>query len=654
MRGLAGGEVREMAEPRISVVMSVYNGERFLREAVDSILGQTFTDFEFIIIDDGSTDSTRAILESYDDPRIVIMHQENIGLTKSLNRGLATARGELIARMDDDDISLNQRLEKQVEFLDAHPDVGVLGIKGHSIDEYGKIKGRCSNPCTHEEIVGNLLLDNMFIHSSVVFRKALVDEYGAYREYAYMGQDYDLFLRLSRLTRLANLSEPLHRRRMGCGISIRRGGEQVVLRDKIRRLFLEKHYSTDSEFVRLVLANLKGDPLDEVLNEYVERLSSDVNIVSGLIIRLKRKWLTKVPVFKSVRILGRKILGQRLSRLVDFLIIAKRGEVTARQGLNFILRGVQGNRERVLYGPDTLCIYVTDRCNLKCWHCRQATDACYNGAKNEMGFDMYKKVLKKFTCAQNVSLSGYGEPLLNKDLFRFASFARSEYGMKTSVITNGILSGKFVNEICDNFDNVLVSIHGLDGEDFVRVTGAPRETFDDFVEGVSSLASRFVDAGRGDCLRASYLINRENFKSAEKCTELAKSLGVKILGLQNFISYTKDEYEPTLYDSDTKIFDWLCDLQKRNEGDLKVELPTPIKREPGRLRRSCNSYFNVVGVDHNGSLTGCRRFLPPDSSFGHFEDADAWNNEKFQEMRRTFIDKSVECKDFCRYCVDCQ
>ena len=101
-----------MVRPKVSVLMSVYNGERYLREAVESILNQTFTDFEFIIIDDGSTDSSRAILASFDDPRIVLLQNEtNIGLTRSLNEGLSLARGKYIARQDADDASLLERLE---------------------------------------------------------------------------------------------------------------------------------------------------------------------------------------------------------------------------------------------------------------------------------------------------------------------------------------------------------------------------------------------------------------------------------------------------------------------------------------------------------------------------------------------------------------
>jgi len=117
-----------MKEPKVTVLMPVYNGEKYLNEAIDSILGQTFKDFKFLIINDGSTDGTADILKSYKDSRIKVTNNEkNIGLTKSLNKGLKMAKSEYIARMDADDISLPTRLQKQVEFMDSHPKVGVCG-----------------------------------------------------------------------------------------------------------------------------------------------------------------------------------------------------------------------------------------------------------------------------------------------------------------------------------------------------------------------------------------------------------------------------------------------------------------------------------------------------------------------------------------------
>ncbi len=219
-----------MEKPRVSVVMSVYNGERYLREAVESILGQTFTDFEFIIIDDGSTDSSWHILNSFDDPRLRFVRNEaNIGLTHSLNKGLALARGEYIARMDADDISLPERLAKQVQFLDAHPFVGVLGTAVRTIDSLGK-PGREHATLVEPNIIRwTLCLRNCLAHSSVVMRRDLVRRVGAYDTSAVYAQDYDLWTRLAQVTCLANLPEPLiYLRIHDTSVSQIRHAEQVA------------------------------------------------------------------------------------------------------------------------------------------------------------------------------------------------------------------------------------------------------------------------------------------------------------------------------------------------------------------------------------------------------------------------------------------
>jgi len=115
--------------PKVTVLMPVYNAEKYLKEAIGSILGQSFSDFEFLIINDGSTDSSVKIIKSYDDPRIrFIANEKNLGVIPTLNKGFALAQGEFIARMDADDISLPKRLELQADFMDKHPEAGAIGL----------------------------------------------------------------------------------------------------------------------------------------------------------------------------------------------------------------------------------------------------------------------------------------------------------------------------------------------------------------------------------------------------------------------------------------------------------------------------------------------------------------------------------------------
>jgi len=198
--------------PKISVVMSVYNGEKHLRESIESILNQTFTDFEFIIVNDGSTDNSLEIIKSYDDERIkIINNEENIGLTKSLNKAIKQARGVYIARQDADDISLSNRLELQFKFLEKHPEVALLGTGIYVIDENGdEIEKRIMHPNPKR----SLLKGNRFIHGSVMFRKSVIDELGAYNETLRYSQDYELWLRLSKEYAVRNLTVPLYKLRM--------------------------------------------------------------------------------------------------------------------------------------------------------------------------------------------------------------------------------------------------------------------------------------------------------------------------------------------------------------------------------------------------------------------------------------------------------
>lgn len=198
--------------PKISVVMSVYNGESYLKEAIESILNQTLADFEFIIVNDGSVDGSLEMLQSYQDERIKLINNgENIGLTKSLNKALKQARGEYIARQDADDISLPNRLKEQLQYLQEHPEIALLGTGAYIIEESGNILRR-GVPLA-EPSKENLVKDNPFVHGSVMFRKKIIEEVGAYNEFYRYSQDYELWLRIAVHHKAANLTHPLYKAR---------------------------------------------------------------------------------------------------------------------------------------------------------------------------------------------------------------------------------------------------------------------------------------------------------------------------------------------------------------------------------------------------------------------------------------------------------
>lgn len=201
--------------PAVSVVMAVRNGEEYLREAVDSILGQTFGSFEFVVVDDGSTDTTGEILMSYDDPRLRVLTCASRGLAPSLNAGIHASQGQLVARMDADDISEPHRLERQAAFLNAREDHVLVGSDVHVIAESGEFLFR-ADLVTDDEGIQSCLdrLVNPFYHGAVMFRHDAVNECGLYDEQIpQQVEDILLWLRLRRLGAMASIPEPLYRYR---------------------------------------------------------------------------------------------------------------------------------------------------------------------------------------------------------------------------------------------------------------------------------------------------------------------------------------------------------------------------------------------------------------------------------------------------------
>jgi glycosyltransferase involved in cell wall biosynthesis/radical SAM superfamily enzyme YgiQ (UPF0313 family) len=218
----------QIVDPEISVVMSTYNNGKFLEEAVNSVLKQTVQNFEFIIIDDASTDNTPEILKKLSDPRVrITRNAENLGLTKSLNRGIEYARGKYIARMDADDVSLPHRFEIQLEFLKRNPDHALVGSSYYQMDEKGDIKNLIRVLTEDPDIREGLKQQNWFGHGSVLMRKDALLKAGGYNEKFKYAQDYELWLRLAEDHKIANIEEPLYCwRSTSCCISREKEEEQ--------------------------------------------------------------------------------------------------------------------------------------------------------------------------------------------------------------------------------------------------------------------------------------------------------------------------------------------------------------------------------------------------------------------------------------------
>jgi glycosyltransferase involved in cell wall biosynthesis len=196
--------------PQVSVLMAVYNGLPYLSQAIDSILAQTMPDFEFIIINDASSDDTQKVIEDYSDPRICLVNLvKNGGQTAALNHGLRLATAPFIARQDSDDRSKPERLEKQLAFLEAYPDYWLVGTAADLIDDRNRILYVSEHPTTDESIRQTFAAhDNPFYHGSVMFRREVLDRIGYYREGFRNSQDYDYWLRIAEQGKVANLPAP--------------------------------------------------------------------------------------------------------------------------------------------------------------------------------------------------------------------------------------------------------------------------------------------------------------------------------------------------------------------------------------------------------------------------------------------------------------
>lgn len=241
--------------------MPAYNAAKYIAEAIDSILAQTYTDFEFIIINDGSVDDTEKIIQSYDDPRIVYLKNDvNSGICVTLNKGLDAARGRYIARMDADDISLPHRFEKQVMFMDNHPEIGVVGSYLQLMDETRKFMYVFENAPDPKECYVNMIFATCVGHPSVMIRRSCLEISKLRYEEHFRGmEDFYLWWQLAKTTQFSNIPEPL--------LNYRCHGGQVTknqVNDDFRR--------RQKEFLCIRLSDMKLKLTDDevdVLDQYL-------------------------------------------------------------------------------------------------------------------------------------------------------------------------------------------------------------------------------------------------------------------------------------------------------------------------------------------------------------------------------------------------
>lgn len=256
--------------PLLSVVMSVYNSEKYVVEAIDSVLSQTFKNFEFIIINDGSTDNSFELLQEKAavDSRVILIDRKNSGLTKSLNIALKRAKGKYIARIDADDICLPKRFQVQLDFLENNSNYGLVGSKYKIIDDASLVVCSQRVPffATDDQIKGNIYRLNPFFHSSMMIEKKLFDYFGCYDERFIYSQDYECWLRFCHYTKMANIDDFLvYRRESPEMLSIKKNKKQLYFAFQARL----KHFhllpvSNIFWLVRSVLALVKKGKVEKL------------------------------------------------------------------------------------------------------------------------------------------------------------------------------------------------------------------------------------------------------------------------------------------------------------------------------------------------------------------------------------------------------
>ncbi|HOU59622.1 MAG TPA: glycosyltransferase family A protein [Kiritimatiellia bacterium] len=323
--------------------MSVKDGARYVRQAINSILAQDYTGWEFIIIDDASTDETPRILESYGDSRIRLFRNEaNLGLAKSLNRGLELARGEFVARQDHDDVSAPSRLRRQVQRMDMDPDLVLLGTRGYQYDEETGLVGEMLHPLDNVSIRLKMCHQNAFIHSSVFIRRNIMEKNKLrFNEVLSATQDYELWTRLCDYGRVLNLSNKLVTYRWhGASISRLRSEEQRAVARQVSSAYIRRALPTmdapDPEHIRQILCGDRPPAPNELtfvraLFDNLEKhafVSSDE--VRASYLAWASKWLDGQRVVEMFSRAGGRLLRSCRGDALRYLV-ARVGNAAARR-----------------------------------------------------------------------------------------------------------------------------------------------------------------------------------------------------------------------------------------------------------------------------------------------------------------------------------
>lgn len=304
-------------KPKVSILMPVYNGAAYLRPAIDCLLKQTFSDFELIIVNDGSTDNTQEVIDSYDDVRIVCLAQENQGVARSLNNGLKIARGKYVRRHDADDVSLPDSLEKQVAFLEAHPEYVMVtsqaafmtfrGMKAHKfrMPHNRYFEGKAWKDVTYDDFDPGHATP--IVHGTAFYKRQEVMDVGAYRPEFVVGEDNDLWIRLLEKNKIAVLNVCNYFVRLHPGSATQRHAAKIMHFRKLIVAYSEQRREMGSDPIMRGEAiepppkeKPQKDPKDKIQKKGGKHFREDMRYIFSLVVNA-RDW-------KLARDLGGEIL----------------------------------------------------------------------------------------------------------------------------------------------------------------------------------------------------------------------------------------------------------------------------------------------------------------------------------------------------------
>lgn len=293
--------------PIASVLMPVYNVEKYIVEAVESVLSQTFTDFELILLDDCSPDGSADIIKTFSDERIAYhRNDENLGLANNLNVGLDMARGKYVVRMDGDDISLPNRLQTQIEFLEANPDIDLCSCGMEMFGKDDKVWIRERNP---EQVKITMLFYSPILHASAVWRRESFEKYNLrYRQEAFPAEDYDLWARAVKYCKLVNIPQVLYRYRIH-GIQVTKTDDRAELRTREIRL----------SYLKETLPSLSEKDRENFVNYYLEQKDIDAKNVCIL----KSIYKKVVSANKKDLFFDEKLLNSRLKKYYQNVVFSQ-------------------------------------------------------------------------------------------------------------------------------------------------------------------------------------------------------------------------------------------------------------------------------------------------------------------------------------------